>query len=127
MKRLCLIRRHRPLIAGAMFLALLFQSMIPAGFMPASDGSFGLQICHSGLPAQAGDPQGAAPSGGHSHVEFCPFGALPGAGPIAHIAAFVPSLSIAPEPVAVELFRRPAARFDRAHPPRGPPVHSILV
>ena len=110
-----------------MFLALLFQSMIPAGFMPASDGSFALQICHSGLPTQAGDQQGAAHTGGHSHVDFCPFGALPGAGPIAHIAAFAPCLSIAPEAVADQVFRRPAARFDRAHPPRGPPARSILV
>jgi hypothetical protein len=118
MKRLCLIRRHRRLIAGAMFLALFFQSMIPAGFMPASDGSFALQVCHSGLPAHAG---------GHSHDEFCPFGALPGAGPIAHIAAFLPPLSITPQPVVDPRFRRPVSRFDRAHPPRGPPDRLILA
>jgi hypothetical protein len=133
MKRLCLILRHRRLIAGAVFLALLFQSMIPAGFMPASDGSFALQICHSGLLTQSGDhgdqgdQQGAAHSGGHSHVEFCPFGALPGAGPIAHIATFLPSLSVTPQPIADPGFRPPAARFDRAHTPRGPPDRSILV
>ena len=101
-----------------MFLALLFQSMIPAGFMPASDGSFALQVCHSGLPAH---------SGGHSHDEFCPFGALPGAGPITTIAAFLPSRLGAPQPVAGVGFRRPAPRFDRAHPPRGPPARLILV
>jgi hypothetical protein len=65
MKRLCLNRRNRRLIAGAMFLALLFQSMIPAGFMPASDGSFALQICHSGLMTQSDDQQSAPHSGGH--------------------------------------------------------------
>jgi hypothetical protein len=115
----------RRLITGAMFLALLFQSMIPAGFMPASDGSFALQICHSGLLTQPGDQQSAPHSGGHSHVEFCPFGALPGAGPIVHIVAFLASLSMATQPVADVGFRRPAARLDRAHPPRGPPDGSI--
>jgi hypothetical protein len=127
MKRLCLNRRNRRLIAGAMFLALLFQSMIPAGFMPASDGSFALQICHSGLMTQSDDQQSAPHSGGHSHVEFCPFGALPGAGPIAHIATFLPSRIIAPKPVTDVGFRPPTARFDRAHPPRGPPDRLILV
>jgi hypothetical protein len=117
MKRLCPNRRHRRLIVGAMFLALLFQSMIPAGFMPASDGSFSLQVCHSGLPTH---------SGGHSHVEFCSFGALPGAGPIAHIAAFLPSLSITPQTIADVGLLRPPARFERAHPPRGPPDSPIL-
>jgi hypothetical protein len=126
MKRLCLNRRHRRLIGGAMFLALLFQSMIPAGFMPASDGSFALQVCHSGFLTQSGDEQsdqqGAPHSGSHSHVEFCSFGALPGAGPIVHIAALLPSQPITPNPVADAGFPRPAVRFDRAHPPRGPPI-----
>jgi hypothetical protein len=124
MKQLCLNHANRRLIAGAMFLALLFQSMIPAGFMPASDGSFALQVCHSGLPAHSDLP---AHPGGHSHDEFCPFGALPGAGPITHIAAFLPSRIVAPQPVAGLGFRRPAPRFDRAHPPRGPPARLILV
>jgi hypothetical protein len=126
MKQLCLNRRHRRLIAGAMFVALLFQSMIPAGFMPASDGSFSLQICPSGFPAQSGGEQSAPHSGGHSHVEFCPFGALPGAGPITHITAFLPPLSITPQLVANTAFRRPSARLGRAHPPRGPPARLIL-
>jgi hypothetical protein len=117
MKRLCLNPRLRRLIAGAMFLALLFQSMIPAGFMPASDGSFALQVCHSGLPMH---------SGGHSHVEFCSFGALPGAGPITHIANFLPSRIITPQTVADMGLPRPAARFERAHSPRGPPDSLIL-
>jgi hypothetical protein len=127
MKRPCFNRANRRLIAGAMFLALMFQSMIPAGFMPASDGSFALQVCHSGLLTQSGDEQNTTHSGGHSHVEFCPFGALPGAGPIAHIAAFLAPLSITPQSAAKSGFRRPATRFDRAHPPRGPPGRLILV
>jgi hypothetical protein len=117
MKRLFLNRGHRHLIVGAMFVALLFQSLIPAGFMPASDGSFALQVCHSGLPTH---------SGGHSHVEFCSFGALPGAGPITHVAAFLPSRIITPQSVADVGLPRPAARFERAHPPRGPPESPLL-
>lgn len=120
MHRLSLNRANRRLTVGAMFLALLFQSMIPAGFMPASDGSFALQVCHSGLMTQSGDQQSAPHSGGHVHVECCSFGALPGAGPITHIATVLPARVITPQPVANLGFRRPATRFDRTHFPRGP-------
>jgi hypothetical protein len=114
--------RHR--IAGALLVALLFHAMIPAGFMPASDGSFSLQVCHSGFPTPSDTGDSNRHSNGHSHVEYCPFGALPGAGPISHAAAFLPSWSIAPQLTAVISFRRPSTRFDRAHLPRGPPALS---
>jgi|SRR5580698_711527 hypothetical protein len=127
MKRHWLNRKHRRLIAGAMFLALLSQSLIPAGFMPASDGSFALQVCHSGFPTQSGSEQGAPHSGSHSHVEFCSFGALPGAGPISYIAAPLSSQPVAPHPVAEVGFRLPSVRLARAHLPRGPPTRLILA
>src|SRR6201995_2584207 len=55
--------RHRckgPFIAGALLIALLFQAMIPAGFMPAADGKFALQVCPHDSNTH---------TGGHSHVE----------------------------------------------------------
>lgn len=104
-------------------MALLWHSMIPAGFMPASDGSFSLKICPSGFMTQS---DGAGPvrghTGGHSHVEFCPFGALPGAAPIPHVVAFLPSWSVAAPSPAEFTARAPGTRFDRTHPARGPPL-----
>ena len=113
------------LLAGALLVALLFQAMIPAGFMPATDGSFALQICHSGFPSHAGAHDPGRHSGGHSHVEFCPFGALPGAAPISHGVTLLASGAIASQPVAEFEFRRPCNRLERAHPPRGPPAFAL--
>jgi hypothetical protein len=120
MTRLFLHRSKHRLIAGALLVGLLFQAMIPAGFMPATDGTFSLKICHSGFPAQS-EAQTAGRHSGHSHVEYCPFGALPGAGPISHAAAAPAMWSSAPQLVADLPYSPPSTRFERAHPPRGPP------
>jgi hypothetical protein len=115
-------RCKRPLIAGALLVALLFQAMIPAGFMPATDGSFALKICHSGLLTQSDTNDSNRHAGGHSHVEFCSFGALPGAGPISHLTAFLPIWQIVPQRMGELAALRPYARLERAHPARGPPA-----
>jgi hypothetical protein len=121
MQRSFFKRCHNRLTAAALLLALV-QAMIPAGFMPASDGSFSLQVCHSGLPEHAGSPAGpAGHSGGHLQVD-CPFGALPGAGPIVELALFHPPGRVA-TPLAVAHGQRPPVfRPERANPPRGPPA-----
>jgi hypothetical protein len=100
-------------MAGALLIALLFQAMIPAGFMPATDGSFALQIC----PHDSNHH-----TGGHSHVEFCSYGALPGAAPLPHVAVWLPSTPVAQQPIAEVVSSRAYLRFERAHPPRGPPT-----
>ncbi len=99
--------------------------MIPAGFMPASDGSFSLKICHSGFLTQSGpDPAGHAGGhpDGHSHVEFCPFGAVPGAAPISDVPAFLLSSALTSQAIAEFAARAPGTQFERAHPARGPPL-----
>jgi len=111
------------LLTRAVVIALLCQAMIPTGFMPAADGSFALQICHSGFLVSF-DAHEPNHSGGHSHVQYCPFGALPGAGPLSHTAAFQPSWSTISEPIAELALMRPAARAERAHPARGPPARA---
>jgi hypothetical protein len=121
MTRLSLNRSKRHLIAGALLVGLLFQAMIPAGFMPATDGSFSLKICHSGLPSHPDAQDTGRHSGGHSHVEYCPFGALPGAGPISHAVALLSTWSTTPQLIADLPYSRPHTRLERAHPPRGPP------
>lgn len=125
MTRQLLNRNRRLALAGALLVALLYQAMIPTGFMPASDGSFALQICHSGFPAPSGSHDNNRHSGGHSHVEFCPFGALPGAAPTSHVAAFLPFWPMASQAIAETSVTRPYVRLERAHPPRGPPTHSF--
>jgi hypothetical protein len=124
MSRHLLTRGKSYFVAGALLVALLFQSMIPAGYMPAADGSFSLQICHSGFMTQDGAHDAEGHPLGHSHVEYCPFGALPGAGPISHFLALLPSWSIASQALAEFTFRYPASRLDRSHSPRGPPLHA---
>ena len=119
-----LLNRYRRLgpparagIACGLFVALLFQAMIPVGFMPASDGSVGLEICHSGMPSM---PQPGHP-GGHSHGD-CPFAALPGVGPILHRIVALPAAPAVAASVASLPVLRFSSRPGRAHPPRGPPL-----
>jgi hypothetical protein len=114
-------RSNRHLLAGAVLFALLFRAMIPAGFMPAGDGSFSLQVCHSGFLTQDNPNDGNGRSGGHAHVEYCSFGALPGAGPISHVIAFLASWSAVSQPFAEFTSRPPSTRLERAHAARGPP------
>jgi hypothetical protein len=90
--------------------------MIPAGFMPAADGSFALQIC----PHDSNHH-----TGGHSHVEFCPYGALPGAVPLPHIAVWLPSAPLAQQPIGEPASSRAHVRLDRAHSPRAPPSSAL--
>ncbi len=125
MSRPILNRGRRLSLAVALLVALLYQAMIPPGFMPAANGSFALQICHSGLLAPSDPHDNNRHSGGHSHVEFCPFGALPGAAPIPHLAALLPVWAVASQAIAELSVTRPYARVERAHPPRGPPSRSF--
>jgi hypothetical protein len=124
MTRPLLNRSRRLGVAVALLVALSYQAMIPTGYMPAANGSFALQICHSGLPAPSDPHDNNRHSGGHSHVEFCPFGALPGAAPISHVAAVLPAWTMVSQAIAEPSLTRPHARAERAHPPRGPPSRS---
>jgi hypothetical protein len=110
------IRHHRLLVAGALLIALMFQAMIPTGFMPATDGSFALKICPHDSNHQ---------SGGHSHVEFCSYGALPGAAPLPHLAVDLPSTAIAQQPAPEPVASAAKVRFERAHSPRAPPSPAL--
>ncbi len=112
--------RPRSSGVGILLLALLlFRSYIPAGFMPADGVPFALQLCPA---AMAGMPGHTHHHGGtHAQFELCPFGSVPGAGPISHQLPFE---SVGPAPsqriLAFEA-PRPTQRAERSHPPRGPP------
>jgi hypothetical protein len=106
--------------AGILVLALLlFRAYVPAGYMPADGVPFALQLCPAalvGMPAHLHHHAGT-----HAEFEFCPFGSVPGAGPISHHIDFestgpAPSL----QSIAVEA-RALTYRAERSHQPRGPP------
>jgi hypothetical protein len=98
---------------------LLFRAYIPAGFMPADGVPFALQLCPAataGMPAHLHHHAGS-----HAEFELCPFGSVPGAGPISHHIDFQ---SFGPAPTGQILaFEAPrlTQRAARSHQPRGPP------
>jgi hypothetical protein len=112
--------RQRGSWAGILVLALLlFRAYVPAGFMPADGVPFALQLCRTataGMPAHLHHHTGT-----HAEFELCPFGSVPGAGPISHHIDFEPA---APAPIQrIIAFEAPRLnqRAEHSHRPRGPP------
>ena len=112
--------RQRGSWAGILVLALLlFRSYVPAGFMPADGVPFALQLCPAVTAEMPGHLHHHA--GTHAQFESCPFGSVPGAGPISHHIDFEPA---GPAPIQrILAFETPRLnhRAERSHPPRGPP------
>jgi hypothetical protein len=121
------------LIAGILLIALAFRALVPAGFMPAPDHAFTLEICPEGFPPQllhhgmghgvGAHLPGAAPHSHHSaRAEHCVFAAAAGAGPATHVhgvqapldSALAPSIETAPFALRTERFR--------IQQPRAPPT-----
>src|SRR5450432_265573 len=78
-------RGRRDSLAGVLLAMLLFRAYIPAGFMPASAAPFLLELC----PAASSMPMPAQHQhhpDSHTHFDNCPFGSVPAAGPISHLA-----------------------------------------
>lgn len=110
-------------------LAVVFvlRALIPAGFMPAGNGSLALRICPEGFPAAlmasvAGDEHAAH----HHHnswtsAHHCAFGAAAGAAPLCHsgIVAFLVQ-SVAIQAHTTLAAPAPDFRFRLAQP-RAPP------
>jgi hypothetical protein len=131
--------------ASFLLLAFVVRSLIPAGFMPAAERPFTLEICPDGMPApvslayQAGMPghlhhhqqsggEHSVPHDPHStHKSWthCPFAGLAGAPLPLHAAAPIQN----PEPSALAILDTDACfvsttRF-RIAQPRAPPVLSV--
>jgi hypothetical protein len=106
--------------AGILLLALLlFRAYIPAGFMPADGVPFALQLCPTamaGMPAHVHHHAGT-----HAEFELCPFGSVPGAGPISHYIDFQPVRPAPTRPILAFDAPRLNQRTERSHQPRGPP------
>jgi hypothetical protein len=112
--------RARGSRAGILLLALLlFRAYVPAGFMPADGVPFALQLCPAltaGMPAHLHHH-----SGTHTEFELCPFGSVPGAGPISHYIDFQPVGPAPTRPILAFDAPRLNQRTERSHQPRGPP------
>jgi hypothetical protein len=113
--------------AGLLLLALLlFRSYVPAGFMPADGVPFALQLCPA-VTAAMPDPlhhhAGTHDHAGtHAQFELCPFGSVPGAGPISHHIDFEPAGPVPARRLVAFEAPRLTQRAERSHPPRGPPT-----
>jgi hypothetical protein len=108
-------RHHRLPIISLLLLALVARALVPAGFMPSTDGSSALTLCPDGMVMPSG-------SGGFAHTDHCPFGAAPFAAPINHFAP-PPVLATALGTVGFESASWvPSARTARANQPRAPPA-----
>jgi hypothetical protein len=123
----------RKLIAGILLIALACRALVPAGFMPAPDHAFSLEICPDGFPTQLlhyvpAHGHGMHHSGGASHPhgasrsEHCVFAAVASAGPATHTLVVHLPLDNSLPPLfdaARSAFRTPRFRIQQ---PRAPPV-----
>ena len=119
-------RRRNVLLISLLLLVLVARALVPAGFMPAGDGSAGLTLCPDGMlmPTDPGDAAGM-PAPGHLHTDHCPFGSAPFAAPIAQ-PALIPVPAVAITLSSLDSSRPvPSARAARTHQPRAPP--SLIV
>jgi hypothetical protein len=126
-------QRSRKLIASILLVALAFRALVPAGFMPAANHPFSLEICPDGFPAQLlhsgmdhehgmHHSKGAAHSHYSAQSEHCVFAAVTSAGPATYALAVRLPLDSSFTPLfdgARCIYR--AQRF-RVHQPRAPPL-----
>jgi hypothetical protein len=63
----------RTRLLAAVLLALALRSLIPVGFMPATDGSLSLIMCHDGFPPALLSGHGSHGHGvrDNDHCGFC--------------------------------------------------------
>src|ERR1700722_6568102 len=111
-------RSKRELIVSLLLVALVFRALVPAGFMPASDRPFSIEICHDGFPAQLLSQDGSRHPGTSPQFENCLFGSSSTPGPTPHVApvrtvAFIlcgAVLAVIPAIASVRLVHIPQAR-----------------
>jgi hypothetical protein len=112
-------RPGRRRLISLILLVLVARALIPAGFMPAGDGSAQLMLCPNGMlmPSDAGKAAGA----GQLHTDHCPFGSAPFAAPITHLPVIPVVAGAVRTPAFEPASWVPSARAARTHQPRAPP------
>jgi hypothetical protein len=120
-------------MVSILLIALAFRALVPAGFMPAPDHAFSLEICPEGFPPQLlhhgmDHGPGAHHSGAASHShnsarsEHCVFAAVAGAGPASHAHGVHAPLDSSLAPLFdIACFALRTQRF-RIQQPRAPPI-----
>jgi hypothetical protein len=134
----------RTLVVSIMLVAFGLRTLIPPGYMPASDRPFSLEICWEGLPADLvahiahSNPDsmdmdsmdmasmGMDQAGDHNHrtssqSDHCVFGTACGAGPTSHLT--LPSYLSSVQQRAATAFASIAIAVRVVHfpQPRAPP------
>ena len=111
-------RSTRELITSILLVALVFRGLVPAGFMPASDRPFSIEICRDGFRTERLTADGSRHSRSPSHFEHCLFGSGSTAGPTpcdapvlsVALIRFGSVFAVVPSPVSVRLVHVPQAR-----------------
>jgi hypothetical protein len=116
--------RRRRRLALLVLAAMLLRALIPAGFMPAREAPFSIEICPEGFPAQLlayATHHHDHGGGGRGHGDHCVFGAC-GGGPLSESASC--GASPAALPVAASPPATPVLLVRLVHLPeaRGPPT-----
>ncbi len=120
-------RRRKLRIISLLLLVLVARALVPAGFMPAGDGSAQLTLCPDGMlmPTVPGAAAGVS-NLGHLHADHCPFGSAPFAAPIVELAV-IPVLAVAISISGLDASRWvPSVRVARTHQPRAPPFLIVV-
>lgn len=115
-------RGRRELISGTLLVVLAFRALVPVGFMPATDGSFSLRICHVGLSgALFAHLRGHHP-GDSVKSDHCSFAAVPAAAPVPQLMPLAPVFVTALERIARLEAHAVSVRAAHAHQARAPPA-----
>jgi hypothetical protein len=134
---------HRQWLISLLLVAVVVRALIPAGFMPAADRPFTLEICPDGFPAQllhhdehaahhhhaqtdSGSPNAEKGSQEHgaARAEHCVFAAAAGVGPAPQIALLLAPIETGAAPLFTLTSRTPALTRHRVQQPRAPPTLS---
>jgi hypothetical protein len=115
-------RGRRELISGTLLVVLAFRALVPAGFMPATDGSFSLQICHVGFSGALFAQLPGHHPGDSAKSDHCPFTAVPAAAPVPQLMPLVPVFVTALERMVRFEAHAVSVRAARAHQARAPPA-----
>jgi hypothetical protein len=78
-----------------LLFVLLLRAYVPLGYMPSAGAPWSLEICPEGMAVGVmahhhHEQDGSAPDT-HGHFAHCPFGAVPGAGPVSHLPGITPA------------------------------------
>jgi hypothetical protein len=118
------MRRRRRLV-WLVLPALVLRALVPAGFMPAREAPFSVEICPEGFPAQLlthADQHHDHGGSSRGHSDHCVFGGTCGGGPLSESAPCGVSPAALPVAASPPTTPVPLIRLVHLPEPRGPPL-----